>query len=99
MPLRTSTFVLLGSLVVAFSMWFFVDRVLVPHQILDAAARSQPRGFLSDLYPRWMGARELLLHGRNPYGKDITLNIQQGYYGRVPDPNRPEDPKDEQRFA
>ena len=32
----------------------------------------RPRGNLSDLYPRWLGARELLLHHRNPYG-DATL--------------------------
>src|SRR5262245_39421675 len=85
--------------VLAFSMWFYVQQVLIPYQERDAAVHNQPRGILSDLYPRWLGARELLLHGRDPYSVEITHEIQQGYYGRVLDPRRPEDPKDEQRFA
>ena len=83
----------------AASMWFYVDRILVGYQIADAGAHDRPRGNLSDLYPRWLGARELLLHHRNPYGDDITLEIQKGYYGRVLDPARPNDPKDQQGFA
>jgi hypothetical protein len=80
-------------------MWFYVDRVLVPYQRADAEAHDRPRGNLSDLYPRWLGARELLLHHRNPYSKEITREIQMGYYGRVLDPSRPGDPKDQQGFA
>lgn len=53
----------------------------------------------SDLYPRWLGAREALLHGRDPYSDEITREIQRGYYGRPIDPTRPGDPYDEQRFA
>lgn len=81
------------------SMWFYVDMILVGHQVADAAANRRPRGNLSDLYPRWLGARELLLHHRNPYGTDVTLEIQKGYYGRALDPARPNDPKDQQGFA
>jgi hypothetical protein len=88
-----------AALVAAASMWFFVDRVLVPYQIGDAATHDRPRGNLSDLYPRWLGARELLLHGRNPYSPEITREIQVGYYGRVLDPSRPDDPLDQQGFA
>jgi hypothetical protein len=80
-------------------MWFYVQRVLIPHERADAAMHQRPRGNLSDLYPRWWGARELLLHQRNPYSEDITLEIQKGYYGRVLDPARPNDPKDQQSFA
>jgi hypothetical protein len=83
----------------ATSMWFYVDRILVGHQLADAAEHERPRGNLSDLYPRWLGARELLLRGRNPYGPEITLEIQQGYYGRALDPSRPNEPKDQQGFA
>ena len=83
----------------AASMWFYVDRILVGHQVADAAAHERPRGNLSDLYPRWLGARELLLHHRNPYGDDIAIEIQKGYYGRVLDSSRPNDPKDRQSFA
>src|SRR3984957_18198099 len=80
-------------------MWFYVDRILVGHQVADAAANDQPRGNLSDLYPRWLGARELLLHQRNPYSDEVALEIQKGYYGRPLDPARPGDPKDRQGFA
>ncbi len=43
--------------------------------------------------------RELLLHGRNPYGRDVTAEIQKGYYGRQLDASLPNDPKDQQAFA
>lgn len=89
----------LAALLSLASLWFYFDLVLVPHQVADASAHERPRGNLSDLYPRWLGARELLLHRRNPYSPDITREIQQGYYGRVLDGTRPNDPKDQQGFA
>ncbi len=81
------------------SIWLYVQWILIPHQKADALARDIPRGNLSDLYPRWLGARELLLHGRDPYSRDITREIQIGYYGRPLDPSRPHDPKDQEAFA
>jgi hypothetical protein len=80
-------------------MWFYVQHVLIPRQQAEAALYGIPRGNLSDLYPRWLGARELLLHGRDPYSADVTREIQAGYYGRPLDPTLPHDPKDEQGFA
>jgi hypothetical protein len=76
-----------------------MNRILVAQQVADAAAHDRPRGSFSDLYPRWLGARELLKRGRNPYSAEITREIQQGYYGRPLDPARSDDPKDQQRFA
>lgn len=96
--LRAWTGLVLAA-VVAASMWFYVIGILRAHQVLDARAREIPRGTLSDLYPRWLGARELLLHHRNPYSREVTLEIQEGYYGRRLDPSRPNDPKDQQGFA
>jgi hypothetical protein len=87
------------AVVASASTWFYTNRILRAQQIADAAAHSRPRGNLSDLYPRWLGARELLLHRRNPYSAEITREIQQGYYGRPLDPTRADDPKDEQGFA
>jgi hypothetical protein len=88
----------LVALVSASSVWWFA-RIVVSQQVADAASHDRPRGNLSDLYPRWLGARELLLHGRDPYSPDVTREIQQGFYGRVLDPARPEDPKDQEAFA
>ncbi|HEV2399228.1 MAG TPA: glycosyltransferase family 87 protein [Candidatus Sulfotelmatobacter sp.] len=83
----------------AVGMWLYVQRVLIPHQKNYASMQQSPRGNLSDLYPRWLGARELILHHRDPYSAEITRESQIGYYGRPLDPNRPGDPKDEQGFA
>ncbi len=80
-------------------MWFYVQRVLIPYQKAEAATHQRPRGSFSDLYPRWLGARELLQHRRNPYSDEITVEIQKGYYGRALDAARPNDPKDQQGFA
>jgi hypothetical protein len=80
-------------------MWFYVQRVLIPRQQAEAALHGTPRGNLSDLYPRWLGARELLLHHRDPYSPELTREIQIGYYGRALDPARPQDPMDQQSFA
>jgi hypothetical protein len=95
---QLGVFFLVAALAAA-SMWFYVDRILIGYQVADAVAHERPRGNLSDLYPRWLGARELLLHHRNPYGDDIAIEIQKGYYGRVLDPAKPNDPKDQQGFA
>lgn len=91
------------GLIVAFvasaSTWFYMNRILIPNQIADATAHNRPRGNLSDLYPRWLGAREVLLRRQNPYSAEITGEIQRGYYGRLLDPARADDPKDQQGFA
>lgn len=81
------------------SMWFYVQHVLIGRQEAEAALHGIPRGNLSDLYPRWLGARELLLHHRDPYSAEVTRQIQIGYYGRALDSSRPYDPTDEQGFA
>ena len=94
-----STVFLVLAVIAAASMWFYVNGILRAHQIADARVRQVPRGNLSDLYPRWWGARELLMHHRNPYSRDVTLEIQEGYYGRRLDSSRPNDPKDQQGFA
>jgi hypothetical protein len=72
---------------------------VIGRQQSEAALRGIPRGNLCDLYPRWLGARELLLHHRNPYSPEITREIQIGYYGRPLDPHRPDDPQDQMAFA
>jgi glycosyl transferase family 87 len=96
--LKKSCAVFAAGLMAA-AMWIWVQRIAIPHQQSESVAKGIPRGNLSDLYPRWLGARELLLHGRDPYGSDITREIQTGYYGRPIDPERPNDPKDQQAFA
>jgi hypothetical protein len=96
---RPTFLVVVLALAASASTWFYMDWILKPQQVADALAHGRPRGNLSDLYPRWLGARELLQHRRNPYSPEITREIQEGYYGRPLDPTRLGDPKDEQSFA
>ncbi|PYV78001.1 MAG: hypothetical protein DMG97_00485 [Acidobacteria bacterium] len=92
LALATAVFVCAG-------MWVYVERVLIAHQEAEARMRGTPRGNLSDLYPSWLAARELLLHQRDPYSPEITVEIQIGYYGRTIDAARPNDPTNQQAFA
>jgi hypothetical protein len=96
---KTQAWFLIWSALSLAGIWTYTARVLIPYQITYSAAHDRPRGNLSDLYPRWLGARELLLHGRDPYSPEISREIQAGYYGRVLDPNRRSDPKDQQAFV
>jgi hypothetical protein len=89
----------LAAALCAVGMWTYANRVLIPYQKADANAHQRPRGNLSDLYPRWVGARELLLHGRDPYSAEVTREIQVGFYGRPLDPSLPGEPRDEEGFA
>jgi len=44
-------------------------------------ARGEVIDPMGDLYPPWIGARELLLHRRNPYLPEVTHEIQMAFYG------------------
>src|SRR5947209_6228484 len=96
---RKAQFALGLATIAAVSMWIYVDLILIPYQKSDAAVAGRPRGNLSDLYPRWLGARELILNHRDPYSPEVTRAIQEGYYGRRLDSTRPNDPRDQQGFA
>ena len=82
----------------AAGVWTYTNRVLIPHQIHYAAEHGIPRGNFSDLYPRWLGARELFLHGRDPYSAEITRDAQAGFYGRPLDPDGPDQRNYQQGF-
>jgi hypothetical protein len=73
--------------------------VLVPLRRHFFQLSNAEPGNWSDLYPRWLGTRELLLHGRTPYSLEITREIQRGFYGRALDPKNPTDPADREAFA
>ena len=68
-------------------------------QMGTADAGSTKAKPLTDLYPRWYGARELLLHHRDPYGPEVSREIQIAYYGRVLNPALASDRLDQKRFA
>ena len=90
---------LLAALILMAGMHAYFENVIIPAQELDAIAHNKTRGNQSDLYARWLGAQELLLHGRDPYGPEVTAKIQEGYLGRLVNHQDPDNPVDEVRFA
>ena len=86
------------AFILALLMWGYCA-----HTRLLAGQRLTAGGFpernFSDLFPRWLGTRELLLDGRDPYSPQVTKEIQRGYYGRPIDSHRETDPIDQQGFA
>ncbi len=96
--LRTEPLILAIALLFAGGMWLYVQGVLLPYERERYAAIGQPAD-IGDLYPRWHGTRELLLHGRDPYSPEISHEIQTVYYGRPLDTSGADRGRDEQRFA
>ena len=80
-----------ASLLVCFGVWRWAETVLLPSNTLAARSKGTPIGNNSDLYPRWLGTREVLLHHRDPYGAEVTREIRNGFYGRPIDPLDPSD--------
>jgi hypothetical protein len=73
-------------LLLAWGMIYYYFGVLLPIRNKTALGAWDTGGYQSDLYPRWLGARELLLHHRNPYSREMTEEIERGFYGRPIDP-------------
>jgi len=87
------------STIVTLGVWHWAKTILVPAYTAKVLAEKRPVGNNSDLYPRWLGAREMLLHGRDPYGADVTREIQTGFYGRPLDPQNSSDPTARESFV
>jgi hypothetical protein len=96
---RKREWIFLGiALALAAGMWLYSQWVMVPAERDYYAAKGQPMD-VGDLYPRWYGARELLLHHRDPYSPEISREIQIAYYGHPLDTAGVDRGRDEQRFA
>jgi len=87
--IRQTPALLLISALLTFGMWFFVDRVWAPQTEMN----------FSDLYPRWYGSRELLLHRRDPYNASVTREIQIWAHGHSLESDPENAAKDGDRFA
>ena len=92
LTLRKEWLLIPVSILMGIGMWYYFDRVGVAAQVATDAAKNSPRGNLSDLYPPWLGARELLLHRRDPYSAEVNTDIQKGFWGRSIDRHNPNDP-------
>jgi hypothetical protein len=76
------------ALALGWGMVYYYARVLGPIRAQTSMGAWDVGGYQSDLYPRWIGARELLLHHRNPYSQEVTEEIERGFYGRPIDADR-----------
>ncbi len=92
---------LLLSLLTAVTAWTYMTRVLAPWEYYFNVEAGTMKASLGDLYSPWSGSRALLLHGKNPYGPEVTHEIQMAFYGH--DIVQSYEPRakiiDEQRFA
>jgi hypothetical protein len=93
---------LIVSLLAGATSCLYMARVLLPWEYSLDVTHGRLKADMGDLYPRWVGTRELLLHGHNPYGLEVTHEIEMGFYGH-PIAQRYDQPGvapiDEQRFA
>src|ERR1700749_1347836 len=80
------------AILLAAGMFYYYNRVLIPIWRQESGLPDAGRGNWSDLYPRWLGARELLWHHRNPYTPEVTRDIQRGFYGRALEPTNDRGP-------
>ena len=97
-PIKHLAFLLL-VLVGSTSMCLYWSRITDAGPAKSASSSVLKPKPLSDFYPRWYGARELLIHHRDPYGDAVNREIQMAFYGKELDPSLPEDRQDQQRFA
>jgi hypothetical protein len=85
--------------------WAYMHRVLFPWEYYVNVQHGTLKEQMGDLYPRWVGTRELLLNHRNPYSKEVSHEIQMAFYGHPVDQaddqthDKPSQMIDEQRFA
>jgi hypothetical protein len=90
------------SLLAAAAASLYMARILGPWEHFMDSRNNALTSTLGDLYPRWVGTRALLRNGKNPYGPDVSHEIQVAYYGH-PITQSYDQPKikivDEQRFA
>ena len=91
--------VLAVSLLISLGFWHWAIGIAATGDTAVFLSKGRPIGNNSDLYPRWLGARELLLHGRDPYSAEITREIQIGFYGRPLNPANPSDPTAQESFV
>ena len=76
---------LLVAVLLATFMHCFYSFVFLRAEQIEDARLNRPRGNFSDLYPAWLGTRELLVNHRDPYSPEVTTSIQKGVWGRTVD--------------
>jgi hypothetical protein len=93
---------LLFSVLASATSCLYMSRVLLPWEYYIDVEHGRLKAEMGDLYPRWVGTRELLLNGQNPYSPEVSHEIQMAFYGHAIDQKYGQpgvDVIDEQRFV
>jgi len=80
----------------AICMWLYAGPLLKPYVFGAQYSAGVAGGRLADMYPSWFGTREMIVNHRNPYGQEVTQDLQIAYYGHVLASG---DQRNQQRFA
>jgi len=100
MQAKRQLWLLLGCLAAVIA-WLYMHRVLQPWEQYVNVEGGTMKALMGDLYSPWFGARAVLLEGKDPYGPEVTREIQTAFYGHAVQQTY-DDPgaiTDEQRFA
>lgn len=89
------------GILVALTAWLYMVRLFLPWENYSHVEVGTLKANLGDLYSPWFGTRALLLQKKNPYGPEVTRDIQIAFYGHPVVQNYASGMKliDEQRFA
>lgn len=87
------------SLGCAILAWTYSARILWPWERLADESRGTQTSTLGDFYSRWAGTRALLIEHKNPYGQEVSREIQVAFYGKPVTQQYGSRVMDEQRFA
>ncbi len=101
---RFAVLALFLAMVGAASMLYFhlYLRLYVPSVLAARAAQGLGNGYAfgDDFYPVWLTAQQWQSEHRDPYGPEMTREIQTGLFGRALDARNPGDPPtDYRQFA
>jgi len=93
---------LLLSMLATGLTWLYATSILGPWNQHRAEVDDGVEAQMGDLYSPWVGTRELLLRRRNPYGPEVSHEIQTVFYGHAisqPYPESGAKITNEQRFT
>jgi hypothetical protein len=93
---KNSAFVV--CLLLAAGMVGYYFRIFLPRARATRAVLHITFFYGEDLYPYWLGTREVLAHHVSPYSQQVTRQIQVAVYGRPLDPQSPFE-RDQHRFS
>lgn len=94
---RKNSALVIGVVLAAGMVGYYLH-IFLPRVRTTRAARNITFFYGEDLYPYWLGTRELFANRASPYGDQVTHEIQVAVYGRPLDPQNLYE-RDQHRFS